>query len=1096
MRMRVLAGSAAVLVILLSGSSPSTSAGVQSFPSSSPQFQKTPGPAAARTAADLNFGKMPLCFLPNQGQLDEAVAFYVQGKDKTLYFGPDGITFSLYDLAERASRQSGGPEAEGERDRSLPQARWNVKLDFMSANPDVRPVGEDRAAGVVSYFKGRPEDWRTGLPTYSRIVYRELWPGIDLAYSGNVNELKYEFIVHPGGDPSQIRLAYRGATGVKVDEAGQLQVHTPAGSFRDGTPVAYQEIDGRRLPVALAYSLSDPAAMPAAEKPRNDQNEDTPYSAVTYGFAVGGYDHTQPLVMDPVMFVYCGFLGGSNLEYGRAVACDASGNAYITGYTASSQATFPVTTGPDLTYAGGYDAFVAKVNAAGTGLVYCGYIGGLSDDYGQGIAVDASGNAHITGRTYSTESSLPVTVGPDLTHNGSFDAFVAKINASGTGLIYCGYIGGSGDDWGWGIGLDGTGNAYISGNTNSTESTFPVTVGPDLTYNGGSGDVFAAKVNAAGTGLSYCGYIGGDYDEYGYAIAVDGSGRAYLAGKVDSFAGTFPVTVGPDLTFGGGSDAYVARVNAAGTGLDYCGYIGGIGNDYGYGVAVDGSGNAYVTGHTRSYQDTFPVSVGPDLTFNGGTQDVFVVKVNPSGTGFVFGGYIGGSANEYAYAVSVDSTGNAYVVGDTASTEASFPVCGGPDLSYNGGSSDGFVAMVKASGQGLVYCGYLGGSGYDQVYGVAADGSGAFITGFTDSAATGFPVVAGPDLTLNGNYDAFVARVTGPPLWEPRHAAGDFDGDGADELAIDFGASGAWLWDNGAWSQLTPVNPEGLLTAQVEGGQPDRIVADLGALGVWQWGGGAWTQLSGVNAESLAVFEDDADGNSEVLGDFGAAGLWSWSGTSWTQLSGVNADYVTGNDFDGNGADDVLGDFGPTGLWLWTGGTWSILSGVNADYMTVGDFTDDGISESLVGDFGTTGLWKWTGGLWMQLSGVNSDLVVVGNPDPAPGEEIFGDFGPTGLWLWTGGTWSILSGVDAEYFVWIDINGDWIDELAADFGALGLWFWDAGAWTQVSGVDPDYLMIADTDGDDKYELLADFGTLGLWVKNDGAWAQISANNPE
>ena len=180
--------------------------------------------------------------------MDEAVAFYVQGKDKTLYFGPDGITFSLYDLTEGASRQSGGPKAEVERDRSLPQPRWNVKLDFVSANPDVRPVGEDRAAGVVSYFKGRPEDWRTGIATYSRIVYRELWPGIDLAYSGNVNELKYEFIVHPGADPGQIRLAYRGATAWRLMiRAGSKSPRRPA-AFGTAPPWPIRRSKGSAAP--------------------------------------------------------------------------------------------------------------------------------------------------------------------------------------------------------------------------------------------------------------------------------------------------------------------------------------------------------------------------------------------------------------------------------------------------------------------------------------------------------------------------------------------------------------------------------------------------------------------------------------------------------------------------------------------------------------------------------------------------------------------------------------------------------------------------------------------------------------------------------
>ncbi len=261
-------------------------------------------------------------------------------------------------------------------------------------------------------------------------------------------------------------------------------------------------------------------------------------------------------------------------------------------------------------------------------LVYCGYIGGNDEDQGNGIAVDSSGNAYVTGYTYSTQATFPVTVGPDLTFNspGLSDAFVAKVNAAGTALVYCGYIGGSDDDFGNAIAVDSSGNAYVTGQTYSTEATFPETVGPDLTSNGLS-DAFVAKVNAAGTALVYCGYIGGSNDDQGNGIAVDGSGNAYVTGFTASTQATFPVTVGPDLTSNGLDDAFVAKVNAGGTALAYCGYIGGSGVDQGNGIAVDGTGNAYVTGITASTQATFPVTVGPDLTYNGGGVDAFVVRI-------------------------------------------------------------------------------------------------------------------------------------------------------------------------------------------------------------------------------------------------------------------------------------------------------------------------------------------------------------------------------------------------------------------------------------------------------------------------------------
>jgi hypothetical protein len=735
--------------------------------------------AATQVRLEQAFGHLPLYFVENQGQMDERVAYYIQGSDKMIYLTPEGVTFALSAPLTQTAATAAAHTASlrpvafrSGRETPPERQRWVVKLDFVGANPDVRPVGEGQQEAVISYFKGQPDEWHPGLPTYSRLVYRDLWPGIDLAYYGTVDRLKYEFIVHPGADPGQIRLAYRGATGVALNTAGQLEVETPIGGFADDTPVAYQEIDGQRVAVDVAYQLANGAM-------RGDESEPADSSlamrhAQLYGFSVGPYDPTHPLVLDPAVLVYCGYIGGSDWDYGRGIAVDGAGNAYVVGWTESSEAEgFPVTVGPDLTCNDvcDYDAFVAKVNAAGTGLVYAGYIGGSDWDYGRGIAVDGVGNAYVVGETWSSEAEgFPVTVGPDLTFKGIYnsDAYVAKVNAAGTGLVYCGYIGGSHEDYGSGIAVDGAGNAYVVGTTYSSEAEgFPVAVGPDLTYNGAGvlgGDVFVAKVNAAGTGLVYAGYIGGSDEDNGYGIAVDGAGNAYVVGRTDSSeAEEFPVTVGPDLTHNGGdSDAFVAEVNAAGTGLVYCGYIGGSYWDCGSGIAVDGAGSAYVVGSIESTEaEGFPLTVGPDLTHNG-DLDAFVAKVSAAGTALAYCGYIGGSGDDYGAGIAVDEAGNAYVVGGTWSTEAGgFPVTVGPDLTYNGGFLDAFVAKVNAGGTGLVYCGYIGGSHEDYGSGIAVDGAGStyFVGRTYSSEAEGFPVTVGPDLTHSGCDDAFVAKV-------------------------------------------------------------------------------------------------------------------------------------------------------------------------------------------------------------------------------------------------------------------------------------------------------------------------------------------------
>jgi hypothetical protein len=507
------------------------------------------GPALAPepSKVKLSLDGLPLLFVENKGQIDERVTFSLEGSDKTIFFSPQMVTISL-------TTPGGSPVQPEIKDKFqvdlLEQKnessldRWVVKLDFIGANPQVQPVGEFPAETVVSYFTGAPDDWQVGIPTYTQIRYPDLWPGIDLVYSGLVDELKYEFVVQPGADPAQIQLAYRGVDRVYLTETGQLEIVTPLGSFRDAAPVAYQERSGQLQPVEMAYDLTtDPA--------KSNQG------VYQYGFTLGSYDPTLPLILDPAVLVYAGFIGGANSEAGNRLAVDPAGNVYVTGRTNSSQTTFPLQTGPDLTHNGNDDAFVAKVDATGSSLVYIGYLGGIENDVGTGIAVDALGNAYLSGYTSSSDSSFPVSVGPDITFNGGSDAFIAKVNPSGTALVYAGYIGGAQSDLATGVALDTVGNAYLTGSTQSSQASFPVKVGPDLTYNGDlswplpKGDAFVARVNATGTALDYAGYIGGSWAERGHDIAVDASGAAYLTGITDSDS-DFPVLVGPDLSFNGG----------------------------------------------------------------------------------------------------------------------------------------------------------------------------------------------------------------------------------------------------------------------------------------------------------------------------------------------------------------------------------------------------------------------------------------------------------------------------------------------------------------------------------------------------------------
>ena len=756
--------------------------------------QKVPSPAVSAPAGASSvvrpdFGRIPLNIIPNRGQWDARTDYYIQGKDKTILFGTEGVTFVLTGPGLGKDGGSGrldrtGLPSAAPAGRPAAGSRWVIKLDFLGARSGVKPEGTDETGTRVSYFSGASEDWKTGLPAYSRIVYRDIWPGIDLAYTGTMDRLKYEFIVHPGADPSQIRLAYRGASSVAVDAEGRLAVSTPAGGFEDGAPVAYQEKNGTRADVSMGYRiLEDRGGRTQAE-----ESAPAAEARVAYGFTVGAYDRAQTLVLDPVILVYCGFIGGPSYDYGYGIAADSAGSAYITGYSYAPGAAFPVKVGPDLTYNGGsMDAFVAKLNPQGTGYVYCGYIGGSGNDYGYGIAVDAFGCAYVTGYTTSAQNTFPVSVGPDLTFNGNYDAFVAKVNAKGTGLDYCGYIGGSGPDFGKGIAVDGTGNAYVTGYTDSPATDFPVAVGPFLTY-GGNYDAFVAKVNAKGTGLDYCGYIGGPGEDVANAVAVDGQGCAYITGFTYSGETAFPVTVGPRLTLSGLSDAFVAKINADGASLAYCGYIGGSGNDIGTGIAVDLGGNAYICGYTNSTESSFPVSVGPGLTFKGGAFDGFVAKLEAGDGLIVYSGFIGGGLYDVANAIAVDGRGYAYVTGYTSSKEDTFPVLDGPFL-VHAGSYDAYVAKVDLTGSKLLLCSYLGGTDADLGMGIALgpDASGdIYITGNTLSNEATFPTQTGPDLTAHGSRDGFVAKLseTSLAVTSPN---------GAETLHVGFGWIITWL---------------------------------------------------------------------------------------------------------------------------------------------------------------------------------------------------------------------------------------------------------------------------------------------------------------
>ena len=671
------------------------------------------GPAKQQVLAA--YSKLPLAFVPNRGQTDARVRYSAQQAGLSVFFTRTEAVFAL---------------AKGKRGAAL-------ALRFLGAGP-AAIEGRRPGTGRVNYLTGNdPAKWHRDLPTYGQVVYRNLWPGVDMAFRGAEGRLKYEFVLRPGAKVADISLAYGGTGALSLDRAGNLRIPTPLGVLRDERPVSYQQIGGRRVPVASRFSVA---------------------GGRSFGFAVGAYDRRVPLVIDPGL-VYSTYLGGINFDEGSGIAVDATSAAYVTGRTGSPS--FPTTVGAfDTTHNGGEDAFVTKLNPAGSGLVYSTFLGGSGSEQGKGIAVDAAGAAYVTGLTGS--ANFPTTPGAfDPTHNGGEDAFVSKLSPTGSGLVYSTFLGGSGMDQGWGIAVDAGGAAYVTGLASASFPSTPLAFDPS--HNGGA-DAFVTKLNTAGSApLLYSTFLGGTGTDQGYGIAVDAAGAAHVTGITVSPA--FPTTPGAfDTSHNGGFDAFVTKVNPAGSApLLYSTFLGGSGNDQGRGIAVD-AGGAYVTGHTSSAG--FPTTPGAFDTSHNGADDAFVSKLNPSLVGaasLLYSTLLGGSLSDLGFGIGVDAGGAAYVTGQTRSSD--FPTTTGAfDTSHNGGNDDAFMSKLNATGSMLLYSTFLGGSGLDRGAALAVDIAGAaYVTGLTASA--NFPTTIGAyDTTFNGGGgDAFVNKLeTGP----------------------------------------------------------------------------------------------------------------------------------------------------------------------------------------------------------------------------------------------------------------------------------------------------------------------------------------------
>jgi hypothetical protein len=659
---------------------------------------------------------LPLAFVQNDGQLDRRVLYSAQLGDLSVFL---------------TRREAVLAVAEGTRGLTL-------RLAFLGASPEATITGAARIPGNVNYLIGNdPARWRANLPTYEQVVYRNLWPGIDLAVRGRAGQLKYEFRLAPRVDPSRILLAYSGQERVSLGRNGSLRIQTSLGVLRDAPPASYQLVDGTRVAVASRFEVGQSGA---------------------YGFALGPYDRRYPLVIDPGL-VYSTFVGatGDNIDTGYAIAVDGAGSAYITGDTNSRN--FPTKAGAfDRKFGADYEAFVTKLNVARRRLAYSTFLGGTGNDAGYAITVGEAGNAYVTGDTDS--KNFPATEGAfDASQNGKSDAFVTKLNASGSALIYSTFLGGAGVDVGGGIAIDATGNAFVAGGTGSR--TFPKTSEAfDRAFNGGSSDAFVTKLSNSGSSLAYSTYLGGAGGDGSSAIAVDRVGNAYVTGGTGSI--NFPTTARAfDRSHNGQADVFVAKLNTAGSDLSYSTYLGGdggkgAGGESGSGIAVDEAGSAYIAGRTTSRNfPTTPSAV--DRRYKGRSGEGFVTKLNPAGSALAYSTFLGGSHDDDATAIALDGAGRAYVVGETLSMN--FPTTARAfDRSIAG--PDAFMTALNATGSGLAYSTYLGGEFNDRAFGIVVPRPGrVYVVG--DTASENFPTTARAFDRRLGSWDAFVAILTG-----------------------------------------------------------------------------------------------------------------------------------------------------------------------------------------------------------------------------------------------------------------------------------------------------------------------------------------------
>jgi hypothetical protein len=1039
---------------------------------------QTSSTAAPVSSAAAHYGQLPLSFEPNAGQSDPVVQYQAHAMGGMLYFEDEAVVLSL-------PKTDPGLLTEN-------QTRSVVRLRFDGVDGVPRLVNAERLPGIVNYFIGNePSKWLTNLPTYTGIIYKQIYPGIDLRYDGAQSTLKGTYTLTPHADPSRIRWHYEGVTSERVDkQTGDLLLALDGTStLIEKAPSAWQTRNGVRVSVTVHYTVENG----------------------NIGFALGDYNPNQPLTIDPQL-IYSTYLGGSAFDSAKSVAVDFAGNAYITGVTQSTN--FPTENPIYNALNGDQDAFIVKINPTGSALVYSTYLGGSDreDEFGPeragGIAVDSSGNAYVTGCTNSADFPIVNPIQPTHGETTNCDAYVSKLNPAGDALIYSTFLGGPGADSANAITVDDLGSVYIVGDAGKD---FPGN--PFLN----SGHVFVMKIDAAGSVIVFSMFLGGSSFEQATDVTVDSAHNIYVVGN--TYSTDFPVLNAAQPIKGGGvsnnNDAFVTKINADGSALVYSTYLGGSKTDEAAGIALDDLGNAYITGVTQSALD-FPTVNAYQPTYGGERGDAFVTKLNAAGNAFVYSTFLGGSDDENYFSghgpyggIAVDSTNNAFVTGYTCS--ANFPTVGS-FLKGNVGSCFAFVTRFNEAGDALFFATLIGtrsgGSGDASGTDIALDAQGnVYVVGETN--ATDLLTKNALQPSYAGLTDAFIVKFD-PHFYVNVPLVARASPPTA-TLQIT-SPNGSEQWQPGTTHNITWTQNglAGNVTLELEKGgsalyQIGTVDASAGSF--------AWTipvdQTAG-NDYKVRIFqgwtEDSSEANFSIVTVRKHDLLGSWStGVSsmnsdtgdWNLITSSTATQIAAGDMDGDGIDDLIGIFLGSGLWVKysSTGQWQFISS-SPTSIAVGDINGDGKSD-LAGIWGDS-IWSRDSatGSWMSITS-GATQIALGDIDGDGKADLIGNWFTTGVWVKysSTGAWANLSTSPATFITEGDFNGDGKDDLAGIWNNV-VWLRDSetGDWTSGPS-DATQIALGDMDGDSKADLVVNYASSGVWVQysSTGAWSSLTTS---